>query len=109
MKQSECNKIDPAGRIGHWPCTFESSLLSFCIRLYIHGSFSSLQVSGAEGNFVFIKDAVYKKANVEILPFPTYYAPEDEQTEQLKLLVADLGEVDPFMTADWALYEIPKK
>ncbi|WOL15966.1 50S ribosomal protein L3-2, chloroplastic [Canna indica] len=58
------------------------------------------QVPGAEGNFVFIKDAVYKKPDVSLLPFPTYITPADEDTSQLEPLVADLGEVDPFMAAD---------
>ncbi|KAF5960780.1 hypothetical protein HYC85_001989 [Camellia sinensis] len=58
------------------------------------------QVPGAEGNFVFIKDAVYKKPDISMLPFPTYFAPEDENIEELEPLVADLGEVDPFMVAD---------
>ncbi|XP_059638539.1 large ribosomal subunit protein uL3m [Cornus florida] len=58
------------------------------------------QVPGAEGNFVFIKDAVYKKSDSSLLPFPTYFAPEDEDTTELVPLVADLGEADPFMAAD---------
>ncbi|XP_028108740.1 50S ribosomal protein L3-2, mitochondrial-like isoform X3 [Camellia sinensis] len=58
------------------------------------------KVPGAEGNFVFIKDAVYKKPDISMLPFPTYFAPEDENLEELEPLVADLGEVDPFMVAD---------
>ncbi|KAF4350530.1 hypothetical protein F8388_014991, partial [Cannabis sativa] len=58
------------------------------------------QVPGAEGNFVFIKDAVYKKPDISQLPFPTYFPAEDEETAELEPLVADLGEVDPFMVAD---------
>lgn len=58
------------------------------------------QVPGAEGDFVFIKDAFYKKPDVSMLPFPTYFAPEDEDPSKLEPLVADLGEVDPFMAAD---------
>ncbi|XP_008790485.1 50S ribosomal protein L3-2, mitochondrial [Phoenix dactylifera] len=58
------------------------------------------QVPGAEGNFVFIKDAVYKKPDVSLLPFPTHFAPEGEETSDLEPLVADLGDVDPFMAAD---------
>ncbi|KAK3011959.1 hypothetical protein RJ639_012541 [Escallonia herrerae] len=58
------------------------------------------QVPGAEGNFVFIKDAVYKKPDVLALPFPTYFAPEDENVTNLEPLVADLGDTDPFMAAD---------
>ncbi|KAL6522944.1 60S ribosomal protein L3B [Orobanche hederae] len=58
------------------------------------------QVPGATGNFVFIKDAVYKKPKISLLPFPTYFAPEDEDTEKLEPLVADTGDTDPFMAAD---------
>ncbi|EEF43190.1 50S ribosomal protein L3-2, mitochondrial [Ricinus communis] len=56
------------------------------------------QVPGAEGNFVFIKDAVYKKPDISKLPFPTYLRAEDEETTEP--LIADLGEMDPFMVAD---------
>lgn len=49
---------------------------------------------------MFIKDAFYKKPDVSMLPFPTYFAPEDEDPSKLEPLVADLGEVDPFMAAD---------
>ncbi|KAM7277882.1 hypothetical protein ACFE04_005016 [Oxalis oulophora] len=55
------------------------------------------QVPGAEGNFVFIRDAVYKKPDPSELPFPTYFPAEGE--EELPL-VADLGDVDPFMAVD---------
>ncbi|KAH0762881.1 hypothetical protein KY290_018954 [Solanum tuberosum] len=58
------------------------------------------QVPGAEGNFVFIKDSVYKKPDISILPFPTYFAPENEDQADLEPLVADLGDTDPFMAAD---------
>ncbi|KAF5726821.1 50S ribosomal protein L3-2 chloroplastic [Tripterygium wilfordii] len=58
------------------------------------------QVPGAEGNFVFIKDSVYKKPDNSILPFPTYFLPEDDELAELEPLVADLGEIDPFMVAD---------
>lgn len=49
---------------------------------------------------MFIKDAFYKKPDVSFLPFPTYFAPEDEDATELEPLVADLGGVDPFMAAD---------
>ncbi|KAE8683381.1 50S ribosomal protein L3 [Hibiscus syriacus] len=58
------------------------------------------QVPGADGNFVFIKDSVYKKPDVSTLPFPTYFAAEDEDETNIEPLVADLGEIDPFMMAD---------
>lgn len=56
------------------------------------------QVPGAEGNFVFIKDSVFKKPDIQILPFPTFFETEDDDNSEP--LVADLGEVDPFMVAD---------
>lgn len=74
-------------------------VFSFCQQYHSESSYS-LQVPGAEGNFVFIKDAVYKKPDVSELPFPTYFAAEDEDETDLEPLVADLGEVDPFMVAD---------
>ena len=49
---------------------------------------------------MFIKDAVYKKPDISLLPFPTYFAPEDEDPAELEPLVADRGELDPFMAAD---------
>ncbi|AES74496.1 putative ribosomal protein L3 [Medicago truncatula] len=58
------------------------------------------QVPGATGNFVFIKDAVYEKPDTSILPFPTYFVPEDEDTDDMEPLIADLGDVDPFMVVD---------
>ncbi|XP_073027185.1 large ribosomal subunit protein uL3m [Primulina eburnea] len=58
------------------------------------------QVPGATGNFVFIKDAVYKKPDTSLLPFPTYFTPEDEDQTTLEPLIADLGDADPFMAAD---------
>ncbi|KAM0947549.1 putative ribosomal protein L3 [Dioscorea sansibarensis] len=58
------------------------------------------QVPGAEGNFVFIKDAVYAKPDISMLPFPTHFIPDGEETSELEPLVADLGDIDPFMAAD---------
>lgn len=66
------------------------------------------QVPGAEGNFVFIKDAVYKnpiknekeKAKNLQLPFPTHFVAEGEEASELEPRVADMGDVDPFMVAD---------
>ena len=49
---------------------------------------------------MFLKDAVYNKPDISRLPFPTYFAPEDEDDEQSEPIIADLGEVDPFMAAD---------
>lgn len=88
---------------GDYPC---SGVLGYlvnvdsCFLIRHWKIFYSLQVPGAEGNFVFIKDAVYKKPDVSMLPFPTYFATEDEDTSELKPIVADLGEIDPFMVAD---------
>ncbi|KAL4590602.1 hypothetical protein LXL04_003539 [Taraxacum kok-saghyz] len=50
------------------------------------------QVPGNEGNFVFIKYAWYKKPDVSMLPFPTYFSTEDEDVTCLEPLVTDLGE-----------------
>ncbi|CAN6467035.1 unnamed protein product [Victoria cruziana] len=58
------------------------------------------QVPGAEGNFVFIKDAVYKKPDHSILPFPTFFTPSDEDPSALEPTIADLGDLDPFMAAE---------
>lgn len=63
------------------------------------------QVPGAEGNFVFIRDAFFHKSHKHNpphlqLPFPTYFSPPDEETSDLEPVVADLGELDPFMAAD---------
>uniref|UniRef100_A0A7N0UME2 Large ribosomal subunit protein uL3m n=1 Tax=Kalanchoe fedtschenkoi TaxID=63787 RepID=A0A7N0UME2_KALFE len=58
------------------------------------------QVPGAEGNFVFIRDAFYKKPDISTLPFPTYLPLEDEDISQLEPLVADLGEADPFLATE---------
>ncbi|CAO2838070.1 unnamed protein product [Amaranthus hypochondriacus] len=58
------------------------------------------QVPGATGNFVFVKDAFDEKPDISKLPFPTYFAPEDEDEESLEPITVDLGEVDPFMAAD---------
>ncbi|XP_068654487.1 large ribosomal subunit protein uL3m-like [Aristolochia californica] len=88
--------------------------------MYVKG-----QVPGAEGNFVFVKDAaymvpsrdkyknkkyedislekkllVYKKFDISLLPFPTHFTSPDEDSSQLEPLVADIGDADPFMPAD---------
>ncbi|KAG8052526.1 hypothetical protein GUJ93_ZPchr0001g29448 [Zizania palustris] len=60
--------------------------------LYLKG-----QVPGPQGSFVFVKDSIYKKPNTTLLPFPTYFAQGDESED---LLIADLGDIDPFMVAD---------
>ncbi|BAA92206.1 putative ribosomal protein L3 [Oryza sativa Japonica Group] len=60
--------------------------------LYLKG-----QVPGPQGSFVFVKDSIYKKPDIAKLPFPTYFSQEGESEE---LLVADLGDIDPFMVAD---------
>lgn len=57
------------------------------------------QVPGATGNFVFIKDSIFKKPDISLLPFPTYFAPEEELSK-LEPLIADLGDTDPFVAAD---------
>ncbi|KAG8370594.1 hypothetical protein BUALT_Bualt14G0133300 [Buddleja alternifolia] len=59
-----------------------------------------LWVPGATKKFVFIKDIVYKKPGISLLPFPTYFAPEDDDLEELEPLVAEIGDTNPFMAAD---------
>lgn len=58
-----------------------------------------LQVPGPQGSFIFVKDSIYKKPDTALLPFPTYFTQEGEP-EDLEPLIADLGDVDPFMAAD---------
>ncbi|CAK9211834.1 unnamed protein product [Sphagnum troendelagicum] len=52
------------------------------------------QVPGHKGNFVYIKDAFYKKPDLSVLPFPTYFASADDDTSPL---IAELGETDPYL------------
>ncbi|KAH0449088.1 hypothetical protein IEQ34_022888 [Dendrobium chrysotoxum] len=88
-----------AGRMGGKQCTVKNvwvyKIDPARNMMWVRG-----QVPGAEGNFVFIKDAVYRKPENSLLPFPTYFAPEGEETQELEPLIADLGDVDPFMAAD---------
>ncbi|KAI4303060.1 hypothetical protein MLD38_038737 [Melastoma candidum] len=58
------------------------------------------QIPGATGNFVFIKDAIYEKPDISMLPFPTYFAPEEEDASTLEPIIADLGDTDPFLLAE---------
>jgi large subunit ribosomal protein L3 len=51
-------------------------------------------VPGHKGNFVYIKDAFYKKPDLSVLPFPTYFASVDDDTSPL---IAELGETDPYL------------
>ncbi len=53
-----------------------------------------VQVPGHKGNFVYIKDAFYKKPDLSVLPFPTYFASVDDDTSPL---IAELGETDPYL------------
>lgn len=55
---------------------------------------------GAEGSYVFIQDAVFKKPDISTLPFPTHFSPSDEELSELEPIIADLGEDDPFMAGD---------
>lgn len=88
-----------AGRMGGKQCTVKN-IWVYKIDPARNMMWVKGQVPGAEGNFVFIKDAVYKKPEISLLPFPTYFAADDEETLDLEPLVADLGDVDPFMAAD---------
>ncbi|KAG0452299.1 hypothetical protein HPP92_025772 [Vanilla planifolia] len=88
-----------AGRMGGKQCTVKNVWV-YKIEPARNIMWVKGQVPGAEGNFVFIKDSIYKKPDMSLLPFPTYFAPEDEETSELEPLVADLGDLDPFMAAD---------
>ncbi|KAK6160931.1 hypothetical protein DH2020_004312 [Rehmannia glutinosa] len=79
-----------------WVLSKEQLKMFGFTKLTLQGTYCS----GATGNFVFIKDAVYKKPDISLLPFPTYFAPEDEDPTKLEPLVADIGDADPFMMAD---------
>lgn len=43
---------------------------------------------------MYIRDAFYKKPDFSVVPFPTYEPNEDDD---LSPLIADYGEVDPFL------------
>ena len=68
-----------------------------CHSIYLLLSF--LQVPGPQGSFVFVKDSIFKKPDTALLRFPTYFTQEGEP-EVLEPLIADLGDVDPFIAAD---------
>lgn len=53
-----------------------------------------------EGDFIFLKDALYKKPDISTLLFLTYFSTEDEDVSSLKPLVADLGKTDLCMATD---------
>ncbi len=59
-----------------------------------------MQVPGHSGNFVLLRDAVFKKPDPETLPFPTHIPEEGEVREDLKPIIADMGEQDPFVEAE---------
>ena len=90
QKHSECQGL----LILHIP-----SCIAACRILTVVDLNCYLQVPGPEGSFVFIKDAVYKKPEISLLPFPTYLSKEEEE-ETLEAQIADEGDVDPFMVAD---------
>ena len=53
-----------------------------------------LQVPGHKGNFVYIRDAFFKKPDFSVVPFPAFEPSEDDD---LSPQIADYGEVDPFL------------
>lgn len=55
------------------------------------------QVPGHSGNFVFVRDSIFRKPDPSTLPFPTFFPPEDEDVSSLEPLVADSGDADPFL------------
>jgi large subunit ribosomal protein L3 len=60
---------------------------------------STFQVRGPQGSYIFVKDSIYKKPDRALLPFPTHFSLEGEE-EDSEPLIADLGDIDPFMVAD---------
>lgn len=60
-------------------------------------SFWSMQVPGHKGNFVFIKDAIRKKPDKEVTPFPTFFAMPDEDLSVVTPLTAPAPELDPYV------------
>ncbi|PKA62304.1 50S ribosomal protein L3-2, chloroplastic [Apostasia shenzhenica] len=88
-----------AGRMGGKQCTVKNVWV-YKIEPARNMMWVKGQIPGAEGNYVFIKDAVYKKPDTSRLPFPTYLVPDGGESSELEPLVADLGDVDPFMAAD---------
>eukprot|EP00897_Mesotaenium_endlicherianum_P007730 jgi/Mesen1/6986/ME000364S06166 len=55
------------------------------------------QVPGHSGNFVLLKDALFKRPDPSVLPFPTHLSSGHEDLSTLEPLTADLGEKDPFV------------
>lgn len=58
------------------------------------------QVPGHAGNFVFVKDAFQKRPDLSLTPFPTYFPDPNEDLTSLEPLVAEIGDVDPFLADD---------
>ncbi|CAN8269183.1 unnamed protein product [Cochlearia groenlandica] len=94
---SHGNSIKPSRRWLH-----RHSRVKRCLEEWVaeQSTVKNVWVPGAEGNFVFLKDANYKKPDISKIPFPTYLASEDEDPSELEPLVADLGEIDPSMLAE---------
>ena len=57
--------------------------------------FENVQVPGHSGNFLLVRDALRKPPSS--VPFPTFFAPEDEDVASLPPLEIDQGDVDPFL------------
>ncbi|KAH7285990.1 hypothetical protein KP509_33G054400 [Ceratopteris richardii] len=58
------------------------------------------QVPGHAGNFVFVKDAFQRRPDISITPFPTFFPDPDEDITLVEPLVAQIGDVDPFLADD---------
>ncbi|KAI5069356.1 hypothetical protein GOP47_0015657 [Adiantum capillus-veneris] len=58
------------------------------------------QVPGHAGNFVFVKDAFQRRPDLSITPFPTYVPDSNEDITSVEPLVAEIGDVDPFLADD---------
>ena len=55
----------------------------------------NVQVPGHSGNFLLVRDALRKPPSS--VPFPTFFAAEDEDLASLPPLDVDQGDVDPFL------------
>ncbi|GAQ83901.1 Mitochondrial ribosomal protein L3 precursor [Klebsormidium nitens] len=60
--------------------------------IYVRG-----QVPGHKGNFVFIRDALRKKPDTEVTPFPTFFAPPDEDLSAVTPMTAPAPDIDPYV------------
>ena len=81
------------------------------------------QVPGAKENFMLVKDVVYRKPNASLLPFPTYFPAEDEDSQstegygqftqvsesedEVSCMDSDTDDVEDFDQKDGEEFDIP--